>query len=129
MIEKLKPEWQKGRLNGVGGKVEEGEDPFDAMVREFREETGVEMHAWEHLADMGNVGVWNANENEWDCQIYWAKSYHYINVQSTTDEKVGIYKFNDVVTNQLDVLPNLRFLVPLARFFDGTGLNISYDRS
>jgi 8-oxo-dGTP diphosphatase len=25
LIKKLKPEWQKGKLNGVGGKIEEGE--------------------------------------------------------------------------------------------------------
>jgi|SRR5580700_9425572 8-oxo-dGTP diphosphatase len=54
MIEKLKPAWQAGKLNGVGGKIdhylEEGrggtdyrrlETPLEAMVREFHEETGV----------------------------------------------------------------------------------------
>lgn len=40
LIRKNKPEWQAGKLNGVGGKVEPGELPIDAMVREFREETG-----------------------------------------------------------------------------------------
>lgn len=41
LIEKLKPSWQAGLLNGVGGKVEEGESAIDAMVREFQEEASI----------------------------------------------------------------------------------------
>ena len=42
LIKKERPKWQEGKLNGVGGKVEKGESPFDAMKREFLEETGLE---------------------------------------------------------------------------------------
>jgi len=42
LIRKNKPEWQAGLLNGVGGKIEPGESPLDAVVREFKEETGVD---------------------------------------------------------------------------------------
>src|SRR6267378_2240649 len=57
LIRKTHPEWQKGKLNGIGGKLEkkqqltstkEGdtdvwlyETPFEAMIREFYEETGI----------------------------------------------------------------------------------------
>lgn len=41
LIRKAKPAWQAGRLNGIGGKVEPGEDPQLAMAREFEEEAGV----------------------------------------------------------------------------------------
>lgn len=41
LIKKQRPSWQAGRLNGVGGKIEPGEQPIDAMVREFREETNL----------------------------------------------------------------------------------------
>lgn len=40
VINKTKPDWQVGMMNGVDGKVEEGESPGEAMVREFEEETG-----------------------------------------------------------------------------------------
>ena len=40
LIRKLKPEWQRGLLNGIGGKMEPGESLHSAMVREFEEETG-----------------------------------------------------------------------------------------
>jgi 8-oxo-dGTP diphosphatase len=41
LVRKETPEWQKGLLNGIGGKVEHGEASSEAMVREFREETGL----------------------------------------------------------------------------------------
>lgn len=41
LIRKKKPSWQAGMLNGVGGKVENGESFRQGMVREFEEETGV----------------------------------------------------------------------------------------
>lgn len=31
----------KGMLNGIGGKVEDGEDPFDGALRELMEETTI----------------------------------------------------------------------------------------
>ena len=38
LIEKQKPDWQKGKLNGVGGKVELTDtNETEAMIREFRE--------------------------------------------------------------------------------------------
>ena len=38
LIEKTHPRWQAGKLNGVGGRVEEGESACAAMVREMEEE-------------------------------------------------------------------------------------------
>lgn len=41
LIKKNQPLWQRGFLNGVGGKIEADETPQMAMAREFEEETGV----------------------------------------------------------------------------------------
>jgi 8-oxo-dGTP diphosphatase len=41
MIKKNRPEWQKGLLNGIGGKMEHGEIPIETMIREFQEECGI----------------------------------------------------------------------------------------
>ncbi len=40
---------QGGLWSFPGGKVEEGETPLDAIVREFREETGLNGKLWRHL--------------------------------------------------------------------------------
>ncbi len=46
MIEKARPEWQRGKLNGIGGHIEDGENSFEAMCREFHEETGIVFTDW-----------------------------------------------------------------------------------
>lgn len=43
LIRKNKPKWQKGRWNGIGGKIEKDETPEDAMHRECLEETGMDL--------------------------------------------------------------------------------------
>lgn len=51
LIRKLSPEWQRGLLNGIGGKIEVDETAMQAMIREFKEETGVDtfMDQWSSL--------------------------------------------------------------------------------
>lgn len=38
LIHKQKPDWQSGRINGIGGKIEAGESALDCIVRECQEE-------------------------------------------------------------------------------------------
>jgi 8-oxo-dGTP diphosphatase len=54
LIKKSKPQWQKGLLNGVGGKIEINETKEYAMVRETFEETGIPtiVTDWERFAEM-----------------------------------------------------------------------------
>ena len=59
LIEKRKPEWQRGLLNGIGGKIEPLETYEQCMSREFLEETGVHVEAWKWRyagAMIGSVG-------------------------------------------------------------------------
>lgn len=58
LIEKLKPDWQRGKLNGVGGKVELDETPRAAIEREFEEETGVYIPYWDYIGKMFGGDSW-----------------------------------------------------------------------
>ncbi len=58
LIEKLKPDWQRGKLNGIGGKVEVDETHRAAMEREFEEETGVYIPYWDYIGKMFGGDSW-----------------------------------------------------------------------
>lgn len=55
-VKKNKPEWQAGKLNGPGGKIEDGETPAQTMTREFAEETGVRYYHWNHFLTLSFDG-------------------------------------------------------------------------
>lgn len=52
LVRKARPEWQRGKLNFPGGRIEPSEGPTEAAVRETYEETGVELDPlkWDHAA-------------------------------------------------------------------------------
>ena len=52
LIHKDRPEGLAGLWCGVGGKVENGELDYSAMVREFKEETGVIQGKWTRFAEI-----------------------------------------------------------------------------
>lgn len=51
LIRKKRPAWQAGKLNGVGGHVEEGETPLCAMLRESFEEFGHADYNWQKFGE------------------------------------------------------------------------------
>ncbi len=106
LIEKKRPAWQAGKLNGIGGKVEPGETPAEAMRREFREETGVDVADWHHFMTLR----WEAG----DVFFYRSFASHLLaGVQTTTDEMVQV-TWADAI-GVLPTIPNLAWIVPLAR--------------
>lgn len=112
LIRKNKPAWQKGLLNGVGGKIEIGETPVEAMSREFREETGliVAQDKWTPVTEMRF-----RTQGATGCGIFCFAAYLYPGAVpvSTTDEIVGVFTVQDVMRHP-KIIPNLRWLVPMA---------------
>lgn len=106
LINKTKPKWQKGLLNGIGGK-RENETMLECMQREFEEETGFKFTNWEHFLDMGNDSFLVS------CYRGFSDKLH--ELKSTTDEIIEIHGVALMVAvGYKDMIPNLRWILPLA---------------
>lgn len=107
LIEKNKPEWQNGLLNGVGGHIEDGESPLDAMVREFREETSVETlrSGWD------NFCVMTGYQFEVHCFKYFCTN-SYMNAKTSTSESLVKIYVGDL--GHHEYVSNLPWLIPMA---------------
>ncbi|CAN5728807.1 hypothetical protein BH24ACT21_BH24ACT21_15240 [soil metagenome] len=115
LIRKLNPEWQRGLLNGIGGKVEPGERPYDAMMREFEEETGAHIEGWR---------LFCTATTEDDRLHFFTARGDLTELYSAETEEVLTVTVEDIST--LDTIPNLRWLVPLALDEGNLGASLDY---
>lgn len=108
LVHKNRPEFQVGKLNGIGGGVEPNETVQQAQSRELQEESGVwiEPTQWFHFANMTldkglHVSFLAAvrEEGSLEPQTMTDESVHWTNAQFLPD----------------NALQDLRFLVPLAQ--------------
>lgn len=112
LIHKLKPDWQRGKFNGIGGKLEAGETISEAMGREFYEETGMSLpvYYWERFLIMKFVAK--------DEVVHFFKATLVsgeVHLESKTDELVGWYKVSEGgQVLDLPTLPNLAWVIPMA---------------
>lgn len=110
LIEKCKPEWQKGLLNGVGGRIENNETIIDCMEREFEEEAGLRIRGWKHFIS-GDIRCHQGN-----CIV------HYFSVTSdrfmpmyVPQEQVSWYTVKDILEGHFShIVPNLVWMLPMA---------------
>lgn len=108
LIEKLKPDWQKGKLNGVGGKIEISDQQHlnfgqVAIAREFDEEAGLSTKP----EDWKEVGSLNGP----DCIVHIFMSIGDISECHTMEsEEIYICSVAEIPTN---IVPNLRWLIPI----------------
>jgi len=106
LIEKNKPEWQMGLINGIGGKIEYDELPSDAMKREFNEEAGLIIDDWKQYAVF-------TDKRGYEVYCYYALSDE--RAKTMTDEKIWRYYTNSL---PLTMIPNLNWLIPMALSFE-----------
>lgn len=110
LIRKLSPEFLKGKLNGVGGKIEDKESPTLAMEREFIEETGLKVPSelWKY-----KITLWK--QDEYDMHIFKANSPSLLGVETKEKEQVAVYAMTSVMhpVNYLNCVPNLRWIIPM----------------
>lgn len=117
VINKTAPEWQVGMLNGVGGKIEKLETPYEAMVREFKEETGRDTSAkeWTRFAEL-RYGVTKpvpAYEPEIIVHCFTSMLPHFSPRTDNPSGEVARWRSVDTVYVP-NYIPNLRWLIPMA---------------
>lgn len=108
LIRKQRPDWQKGKWNGIGGRVQPGEDPLTAMVREFEEEAGLNIPEpyWTRTV------VMDGRMHGWRVHVFTTNSHYAHDVQTKTDEVVAMFKLSSL--HQFDgIISNLSWLIPL----------------
>lgn len=106
LIKKMRPEWQCGLLNGVGGHVDEHEPTPEAMRREFQEETSAITSAMQWVRRVRLIGI------SWQVEFFraWLDKYQRNEVHQTTDEEPLWVPISRLWSEP--VIPNLRWLVP-----------------
>jgi 8-oxo-dGTP diphosphatase len=110
LIKKNKPEWQKGRYNGIGGKIESYDlDHYAAMSREFFEETSAltEPYEWTEFCTYG----WKDGIVHF-FYLHDLDLKHYGYVRTNTDEEVCCFGFSAAINT--NSIYNLKWLLPLA---------------
>lgn len=105
LVLKDKPLWMSGLLNLPGGKVEEGEDPTAAAIRELYEEAGLTSL---YMTKMGEIHDGN---NIIHCFKAVVKSMDLAPQESETQEITWQFMGDAMSDNRL--IPNLRVIVPL----------------
>lgn len=111
LIRKSKPEWQRGLLNGIGGKLEDIDNSFiDAIEREYDEETG-----------LGTFDEWrefNVIHNE-IFEVHFFVSFGN-DIMGFQDRKtdigegiIGLYDHPEVLADPT-LIPNLTWLIPMS---------------
>lgn len=101
-----------GLLNGVGGKLEDGEQPIDAMVREFQEETGVFIPAseWKYRADFG--------DDTYKVFVFSAFADAVYDVRTVEKEEVHILSVYSMLTSGFPLKDNIPELIPMCMVKD-----------
>lgn len=116
LIIKNRPEWQAGLANGIGGHMELRESPFNCMVREFKEETGVLHIKWAPFITLCVVGEFP--EAKGAIVHFFQTTGDLEALKTTTDEHVVICQVDLLPHN---IVPNLKWLIPLAALQEVTG--------
>lgn len=113
LIEKQKPEWQKGCLNGIGGKIEEGEFPLQAAYRELEEESGVSSLNVA-ITQTGSMSGINNDGSSFEVYVFSGKTHH--ELVSKEEEKVSLYPLSGV--KDLKHIENVPALIELCLYHE-----------
>ncbi len=99
-----------GLWNGVGGHIEPGESPYQAMIREFEEEAGVRTQDfdWQRLTTLiSSTAV---------VHFFWMRDTGLLEqTHDCTDEETRVFGVDEIhpyCVHHVPVVPNLRWMIP-----------------
>lgn len=111
VILKKKPDWQKGKFNGIGGIMEETDKgPFEAMTREYEEETGVFIsnEQWDLFARL--KGQLKGEPYELFCFRVWSDEI----LKAKTMESEQVFIIPVSAASSMTTTQSCRTLIPMA---------------
>ena len=107
LIRKLKPDWQKNKLNGVGGKIEVFDQTYLAgLIREYREETT-------YTADVDWVEYATMSGPDFNVHCF-AGTGDVDNVKALTKEVIDVINVSDITNRRGEMIDNLPWLIYIA---------------
>lgn len=105
LIQKARPEWQMGKLNGVGGHVEKGEMVREAMIRECQEESGILIENWIHVVQLFG--------SDFHIDFFYSTLLIMPITVKNPDATEPVAWYPVETLSVLKTLPNLQWLIPL----------------
>lgn len=125
LIHKNRPKWQKNKLNGLGGSVEEHlkEDAYDAIRREVYEESNLKTE----YKDWTLYHIMNGPDYIVYTFFTFIDSDNFKDIISKTDEKVMICPIFDIFKDKYPILDNIKDLLNEALDFNGRVSIINYE--
>ena len=110
VVHKDRPDWQRGRINLCGGRIEEGETPLEAAKRELKEEAGYDAYRCEVYGMM--------KDRDFTIYCVCCESQEFENKnplpRQGETEKVEWIPLEILLTDER-LLPNLQVIIPLMR--------------
>lgn len=113
LVRKNRPAWQNGLLNAVGGKVDADETYLQCAIREFKEETSVDISEYpiHHFADL--VGV----DYKIGFFLVILDDTAFYECKTTESEQIDRYDINEILTSQYDIVNNTPFMLSICMDF------------
>ncbi len=119
-------EYVRGKLNGIGGSINEGEPPIDAMIREFREETSIapDYVNWVEkgniLTDKHNVTIFRGRLKTSEYRFYCDYTFPY----QCNEGEVNFYDIEGI--HNWNIVENLPILLPLVNTYNNYKFVLDY---
>lgn len=102
-----------GKLNAIGGKLEGNESAKDGMIRECKEETGLDIIDWNHFCTLNTRGG--------NIFFFYSVTDDISNYKQLEHEELRIYSLYFDAEDRLNLfyqdhnrMPNLDWLIPMA---------------